>query len=269
MGEQARLAFAWIGGSADELDPSGAVPPDELFRLNKNTFETRLYGVAAAGGRASLALGLSHFNGDQISSDGDPEMLADSVGASATAIMEWPIRLGRHKLSLQYGRGAAYDFRSVLVPPLGRTFAPGEVVRIDDLWQFRLVNDFLIEQRGPWQLQAVAVWQEVDNGAATTNRIRWVSLGARPVYRLGRFFSLATEVGWDHTSQSDLPGGSLVKVTVAPQITPAVKFLSRPSLRAFATWAGWSDSFRGLVAPVSYPNSVHGVSFGVQLESWW
>ena len=46
-------------------------------------------------------------------------------------------------------------------------------------------------------------------------------------------------------SQGDLPGGSLVKLTGALQITPAMKFLSRPSLRAFATWAHWSDSYRG------------------------
>jgi maltoporin len=89
------------------------------------------------------------------------------------------------------------------------------------------------------------------------------------VYALGRFFSLAAEAGWDHTSQSDLPGGSLFKLTVAPQITPNLKFFSRPSLRTFATWAHWSDSFRGLVAPVTYGDDVHGFAFGVQLETWW
>ena len=43
------------------------------------------------------------------------------------------------------------------------------------------------------------------------------------------------EAGWDYTEQGDLPGGSLLKLSVAPQITPAIKFLGRPSLRAFAT----------------------------------
>ena len=147
--------------------------------------------------------------------------------------------------------------------------APGERVSIDDLWQFRVVNDFLLEQRGRWALQALALYQELDNGAAENDRVRWVSVGARPVYALGRFFSLATEAGWDYTVQSDLPGGSLFKLTVAPQITPALKFLSRPSLRAYATWAHWSDAFRGSVAPATNPNAVHGGAFGVQLESWW
>src|SRR6185436_3222451 len=115
----------------------------------------------------------------------------------------------------------------------------------------------------------LALYQETENGAASNSRVRWTSLGARPVRRLGRFFSLAVEAGYDHTVQEDLPGGSLFKLTVAPQITPQVKYLSRPSLRAFATWAHWSDAFRGLVAPGSYPDAIRGAAFGVQMESWW
>ena len=63
--------------------------------------------------------------------------------------------------------------------------------------------------------------------------------------------------------------GSLFKLTVAPQSRPALRFLSRPSLRAFATWAHWSDSFRGGVAAATYADAVQGAAFGVQLESWW
>lgn len=269
LGERTRLAVSWIGGSQDQLDPNGTVPQNELYRFNKSTFETRLYGVEALGGRLALAVDLAHFNGDDVPTESAPIMVEDSVGAAGTGIIEWPFTGGRHKLAIQYGRGAAFDFRSVLAPPPGRTFTPGERVVVDDLWQFRLVNDLLLEQRGPWQLQAIFVLQELDNGAASNNRVRWISLGARPVYALGRFFSLATEAGWDYTLQSDLPGGSLFKLTVAPQITPALKFLSRPSLRAFATWAHWSDSYRGRIATFTYPDEVQGLAFGVQMESWW
>ncbi|HEY6360489.1 MAG TPA: carbohydrate porin, partial [Vicinamibacterales bacterium] len=269
LGGNVKLAAAWIGGTQDQLDSSGSLPPEELFRLNKNTLDVRVYGLDLAGGRLSVAFDLSHGNGDEVATGEAPIVLEDSLGAAGTAIVEWPFTGGRYKVALQYGTGAASNFRSIMTPPVGRTFEPGEHVRIDELWQFRLVNDVLVEQRGPWQLQATAIFQELDNGAASSNRIRWVSLGARPVVRLGRFFSLATEAGWDHTRQSDLPEGSLFKLTVAPQITPALRFLSRPSLRAFATWAHWSDSLRGSVASVAYPNSVQGTAFGVQLESWW
>jgi maltoporin len=269
VGDKARLAFSWIGGSQDQLESNGTVPRDDRF--NKNTFEARVYGFDVKGTRLSFALDLAHFNGDEVAvtTGAEPVLVEDSVGVSGQLVAEWPFTGGRYKAALQYGTGAAYDFRSVLGPPVGRTFVPGEVFEPDDLWQFRFVNDLLFEQRGRWQLQAAAVFQELDNGAASNNRVSWVSLGARPVYALGRFFSLATEIGWDHTGQSDLPGGSLFKLTVAPQITPNVKFFSRPSLRAFATWAHWSDSFRGLVAPVTYGDDVNGFAFGVQLETWW
>jgi maltoporin len=269
LGEHAKLAVSWIGGTQDQLDPNGTVPSNELFRFNKSTFEGRVYGLDVAGGRLAVAFDLSFFNGDEVTTGAAPIVVEDSLGEAGTAIMEWPFTGGRYKVALQYGRGAAFDFRSVLAPPVGRTFMTGERVVVDDLWQFRLVNDLLLEQRGPWQLQAAAIFQEQDNGAAANNRVRWISLGARPVYRLGRFFSLATEAGWDYTVQSDLPSGSLFKLSVAPQITPELKFLSRPSLRAFATWAHWTDSFRGSVAPAAYANKVHGAAFGVQLESWW
>ncbi len=269
LGERAKLAVAWIGGTQDELDPNGSVPPTDRFRFNKNTFDVRFYGLEFGRSKLSVAVDLSHFNGDTVTTDAAPIVVADSIGASTTAIVEVPFAGGRNKLAVQYGTGAAFDFRSILTTPAGRTFEPGEHVRFDDLWQFRIVNDFLIEKRGPWALQALAVYQDLENGAATNSRVHWVSLGARPIRQLGRFFSLATEAGWDHTSQEGLPGGSLFKLTVAPQITPALSFLSRPSLRAFATWAHWSDTYRGQIAAATNPNAVHGAAFGVQVEAWW
>jgi maltoporin len=269
LGEDARLAFSWIGGTQDQLDSNGTVPRDELFRFNKSTFEARVYGFDVGRTRLSFAFDVTDFDGDEVATGGAPVVVEDDLGGSGQAIAEWPFTGGRYKVALQYGTGAASGFRSVLTPPVGRTFVPGEQVDTGDIWQFRFVNDLLLEQRGPWQLQVAAIFQELDNGAASNNRIRWVSLGARPVLRLGRFFSVATEAGWDYTRQSDLPDGSLFKLTVAPQITPNLKFFSRPSLRAFATWAHWSDSFRGRVAPVTYADDVHGAAFGVQLESWW
>jgi maltoporin len=268
LGERAKLAVAWIGGTQDELESSG-VPAEDRFRFNKNTVDVKLYGFGLGRIRTSIAVDLSRFAGDEDKSGGEPITIEDDFGASTTGILELPFTGGRNKLAVQYGQGAAYDFRSVVQKPVGRTFQPGEHVDIDDLWQFRIVNDFLLEQRGPWALQGVVVYQELDNGAASNSRIRWVSLGARPVRKLNRFFSLAVEAGWDHTEQGDLPSGSLFKLTVAPQITPEFKFLRRPSLRAFATWAHWSDAFRGQIAAANDRTSVRGTAVGVQMETWW
>ena len=270
LGRRAKLAVAWIGGTQDQLDPNGTVPPEDLFRFNKNTLDLRVYSLGVGRGVASIAVDLSQFKGDQVTNTGGaPINVDDSFGASATGMLDWPFKEGRNRFVVQYGKGAAYDFRSVLTTPVGRTFSPGETVRFDDVWQFRVLNDFLMNQRGPWALQTFTLYQELENGAASDSRIRWVSLGARPVRQLGRFFSLATEVGWDYTVQGDQPGGSLFKLTVAPQITPAMKFLSRPSLRAFVTWAHWSDEFRGRIATATDPNAVRGSAVGVQIDTWW
>ena len=81
--------------------------------------------------------------------------------------------------------------------------------------------------------------------------------------------SVELEAGWDHTDQRGGTSGSLWKVTLAPQITPTAAVLSRPSLRAYVTWASWSDGFVGLVAPVRYGADDGGFAAGVQLETWW
>jgi maltoporin len=53
------------------------------------------------------------------------------------------------------------------------------------------------------------------------------------------------------------------------QITPRIAALSRPSLRAYVTWARWSDGFVGLVAPLRYGADDRGFAAGVQIETWW
>ena len=117
-------------------------------RFNKNTLEARVYGLDVARTRVSFAFDLSHFNGDEVATGGAPIVVDDSVGVSGAAIVELPFTGGRNKLALLCGTGAAYDFRSILGPPAGRTFVPGEFVEPDDLWQFRLVNDLLLNSEG-------------------------------------------------------------------------------------------------------------------------
>jgi maltoporin len=61
LGDNAKLAVAWIGGTQDQLDPNGSVPQENLFRFNKNTFDARFYDLGVGRGRVSFALDLSHF----------------------------------------------------------------------------------------------------------------------------------------------------------------------------------------------------------------
>jgi maltoporin len=269
VGEKTRLAFAWLGGSLNELNSNGTVPPPGSFQLSKNTFDLRLYDLPLLGGRLAASLDLAYFNGDTLPfAEGDLPVENDA-GWAAALIHERPLGAGRNKLSVQYGTGIASDFRAVVTPIPGRTFAFGDTVAYDGCWQLRAVEDLILDRRGPLTLQLGAVWQEIDNGAQAGSRLTWLSFGARPSYQLSRYMSLALEAGWDHTDQRGQTSGSLFKVTLAPQITPKVAALSRPSLRAYATWARWTQGFVGLVAPVLYGNSDAGFAAGVQIETWW
>jgi maltoporin len=269
LGEKTRLGVAWLGGSLNELNANGTVPPPGSFQLSKNTFDVRLYDLPLLGGRTALAFDLSAFTGDTLSfPDGDIPV-RDNTGWAAAAIHERPIGTGRNKLSVQYGTGAAFDFRAVLTPIPGRTFSGGDTVDYSDVWQLRVVEDLQLDRLGPFTLQLGGVWQEIGNGAPLGGRITWLSLGARPAFYFNRHFSLELEAGFDHSDQAGLVSGSLVKVTLAPQITPRVAALSRPSLRAYVTWARWSDGFVGLVAPLRYGAEDRGFAAGVQIETWW
>jgi maltoporin len=269
LGERARLAVAWLGGSVSELNSDGTVPPPGSFQLSKNTFDLRVYELPLLGGRTAVAFDVGLFNGDTLAFPGGDVPVRDNTGWAAAAIHERPFASGRNKASVQYGTGVAFDFRAVLTLIPGRTFVSGDTVDYGDVWQLRVVEDLLLDRLGPFTLQLGAVWQEVGNGAPTGGRVTWFSAGARPAYHFNRYFSLGLEAGFDHSDQRDATSGSLFKLTLAPQITPRVAALSRPSLRAYVTWARWSEGFVGLVAPVLYGAERSGFAAGVQIETWW
>ena len=89
LGERAKLAVAWIGGTQDELESSG-VPASDRFRFNKNTVDVKLCGFGLGRTRASVAVDLSRFAGDEDKSGEQPITIGDSFGASTTGILELP-----------------------------------------------------------------------------------------------------------------------------------------------------------------------------------
>jgi maltoporin len=98
----------------------------------------------------------------------------------------------------------------------------------------------------------------------------------RPQVFFTKYISLAFEGGFDHTEgfvttqtgdrQFD---GWLRKFTIAPQIGAGRQFFSRPVLRAFLTYASWSNGFRGLVGGVPFEDRTSGFTYGLQAETWW
>jgi maltoporin len=100
LGGRAKLALAWIGGTQDELESNG-VPANDRFRFNKNTLDLKAYDVAIGRTRASVAVDVSQFNGDEMARPQNI-FLEDSVGASTTGMVEVPFTGGRNKTAVQY-----------------------------------------------------------------------------------------------------------------------------------------------------------------------
>ena len=67
--------------------------------------------------------------------------------------------------------------------------------------------------------------------------------------------------------------GYVNKITAAIMLSPAKKFMSRPELRMYATFASWSDDFIGLTGTgpkdSSYTTEDEGWNVGLQIEHIW
>lgn len=270
IGDDMKWALAWLGGSIDDLDSRGTAYVND-YHFNKNTIDARLYDIGTGIGTLALSFDLADFSGDTLDTGSPtPIEVKDSTGWAAGAILTSALSENlENRFTAQYGEGAADNFRAVITAPQGIDLTTATTIDTDDTRRLRLTDDIVINQGNPLSLQAIAVYEHYDNGADAQNTIDWFSVGARPVYHFNRYFSLAFEAGADYTNQKDGMEGVLSKFTLAPQIQPAAEFFSRPSIRAFFTYAKWSDDFEGSVAPISYGSDTEGFSFGLQMEAWW
>lgn len=255
-----KLAVAWIGGSVDNYmtDHGDAA---------KQNIDLRLYDIKALCGKLTFWFDYSNTRGGEVHNVFDPAGNKLHIQSSSG----WAIGLihrtedekflgGYNDFSIQYGSGAAYNFQSTL-----DSSGPD----LDDAWRFRVTDHFTIQPDPHFAMQAVALYEETEFGGPNS-RQRWASLGARPIYIINDRFSIALEAGVDWAKSEPMgTDGHLWKITLAPQLSRGGKFFSRPQVRAFITYARWSDGFRGLVGGETYANDLEGLSYGIQAETWW
>jgi len=184
--------------------------------------------------------------------------------------LEW--HGGFHAFSVQYGTGAASNFSS----PGSGTVIADPTPYINKSAQLLAIEQVLFQPNDRFAIMPIFVYQRSKDGNPQHDWNQWYSFGARPEIFFTNYLSLAFEAGFDHTkgfvpTQDGAPylDGWLRKFTIAPQIGAGRKFFSRPVLRAFLTYANWSDAFRGYVGGVPYLNRTNGLTYGVQAESWW
>jgi maltoporin len=269
IGKETKLAVAFLGGSIDQLGSSGNVIPQNEFTFNKATADVRVYNIGFLSGKLGLTFDYSYFKGDSVVLDQGTYSLKSSNGISFGLMHELPFEGGRNKFSAFYGTGAAENYKAIIQQPIGLTPKPGSPVEIKDMSRFRILNDLLLNVNAKYSILGFAMYQHLDNAQSTNNTLHCFSLGMRNAFHINRYFSVLAEVGADYTRQQHTTSGSLIKITLAPQLSPLNEILSRPAVRAFVTYAAWSDDFKGMVGTPAFGNDTSGVVFGIQMETWW
>jgi maltoporin len=118
-------------------------------------------------------------------------------------------------------------------------------------------------------LGPVFIYQITDY-AGDEGKVQWVSAGVRPIWHFNQRISLALDAGADWVQDDNAnTDGVLYKVTLAPQVSLGGRFMSRPVIRAFVTYASWSDDFVGLIGGTDFANDSDGLTAGMHMEVWW
>jgi maltoporin len=265
-----KMAFAWIGDGAQSGITNGFDSPDpeNAAGFSKTNFDLRYYDWAFLGGKGEV--GLIYASADS-GVDANGQSAEDSDGFALNLVRTDEAFLDKSSLnvvSLQVGTGPASSFTSGFESystPDGSFIRPVP----DDAWRFRATEQLVIQPIQQLSFGAAMVYQYTDYGLDIPDQ-HWLSGGVRPIWHLTDAFSIALEGGVDWASSTQGgEGGTLGKLTLAPQVSLGNEYFSRPVLRAFFTYAMWSDGLQGEVGGLDYDGRTTGWTWGVQMESWW
>ncbi len=196
---------------------------------------------------------------------------SDSAGGNGTdgwqlhlQHQQKPLRGGFNRLALQYGSGA------------GATLSknPDDKANSNDR-SWRIVEQLTIQPSANWAGQTTLVYEDRED------KQRWLPFGVRPIYYFSDHLNLALELGHDRVTPQGGETMQLTKLTLAPQLSAARGFFSRPVLRAFVTYANWNAAARDYFDPDRkitavaggtsgvYALEMEGLSYALQVEAWW
>jgi maltoporin len=267
-----KVALAWIGNGQKSgiysSDITALPDPNNLAGFSKQSFVLSLYDVAAPLGKLELGVVGAMEN----SGLNDLGQQAPNSGGVAVTLVHTHDHFisedGFNKFSLQFGTGAAKTFTSgyeTVTLTNGTFIVPDEPAS----WRFRVTESFVAQPWAHLSISPILVYQYSDYHNFQGD-VQWLSGGLRPIYHFNRYFSLAFEGGADYVNDSGTDQrGVLGKMTLAPQVSLGDRFFSRPVIRAFVTYAVWSDGFRGQIGGNDYVNDTSGLTWGIQMESWW
>lgn len=252
-----KLAVAYIGGSNDNYQ----FP--KTGRVAKNSVDIRWYDLKVPWGKATLWAAPSGVTSGIYTDDSGNQVTYPTAGGLALGFIHMhdidPI--GYNQITGQYGFGTGSDFSPNIQNP---------TPKLRDSWKFRLTESNVVQVNDHLSIMSDVIYQAGDAGQTGPAKLTWISGGFRPVYYFNKYVAIALENGIDFIdSELDRYSGVLYKVTLAPMIKIDNTFFGRPEIRAYVTYAAWSDGFKGRVASTAYDGDQAGLAAGVQCESWW
>jgi maltoporin len=253
-----KLAVAFLAGARPDIVTQNG-------NYAKNNIDVRLYDIRAPFGRVGLWFDYAHAKGGTTQT-GSVIPTADGYAFGLRfQRLEW--LGGYNTFSVQYGKGAASNFSTSIDDP-------NPFLKSSE--RLLITEHLLIQPNDRFAVMPIFIFQRKRDGQPGHGFNDWASFGVRPQVFFTKYISLAFEGGFDHTEgfvttqtgdrQFD---GWLRKFTIAPQIGAGRQFFSRPVLRAFLTYASWSNGFRGLVGGVPFEDRTSGFTYGLQAETWW
>jgi maltoporin len=247
-----KMALSYLGGARPDITTDNG-------NYAKSNVDLRLYDVKAPGGTLGFGFDFANSKGGT-AQNGVVIPTSDGyyVGLRYQRL-EW--HGGYHTFSIQYGKGAAANFSTNVDVP---------TPYMDKSERLLVTEHLLLQPNDKFAIMPIFIYQRTRDGSPQSGWNQWVSFGARPEYFLTKHVSLAVEAGFDHTqSGTGQYDGWLQKYSFAPQIESGPKFFSRPVLRAFVTYANWSNGLRGFVGGIPFQNQSRGMTYGLQAETWW
>jgi maltoporin len=247
-----KLALAYLSGARPDIVTGNGF-------LAKNNIDIRFYDLK---GPAGLWAGWFDFatskGGSTPTGTAIPTTNGYAFGLRHQRL-EW--HGGFHTFGVQYGTGPASNFSTSIDDP---------TPFINSTARLLITEQVLFQPNEKFAIMPIFIYQRTKDGDPRHDWNQWVSFGARPEIFFTQYLSLAFEGGFDHThSESGHFDGWLRKFTIAPQIGAGRKFFSRPVLRAFLTYADWSEGLRGFVGGIPFQNRTNGLTYGVQAETWF
>ncbi|HUJ41779.1 MAG TPA: carbohydrate porin [Candidatus Acidoferrales bacterium] len=253
-----KLAFSYLAGARPDVATQNG-------DLEKSNFDVRIYDLKGPAGLWAAWFNFATSKGGKTPAGGTILTTNGYAVGVRHQRLEW--HGGYHAFSIQYGRGAASDFNTL----------------VEDTGQFRrnserllITEHLLLQPNDRFAIMPIFVFQRQRDGVPGHGFNDWASFGVRPEVFFTKYLSLAFESGFDHTAGfvSTQNGdthleGWLRKFTIAPQIGAGRQFFSRPVLRLFLTYASWSNGFRGYVGGIPYADRNSGLTYGVQAETWY